>query len=74
MLLEARYEICEAKFGQCGSSKARDLERCDSRRSQAYVEERRRNPLIRPGADTTLGRAIRLEQAVQIADIQNYKA
>ena len=40
---------------------------------QAYVEERRRNPLIRPGSATTLGRAITTKQPVQIADIQNYE-
>jgi class 3 adenylate cyclase/transcriptional regulator with GAF, ATPase, and Fis domain len=36
----------------------------------AYIEERRRNPLIRPIAGSALGRAVTTKQAAQIADIQ----
>ena len=39
----------------------------------AYVEERQRNPVIRPDPATTLGRAMATKQPVQIADIQDYE-
>ena len=35
----------------------------------AYVEERRRNPIIRPHPGTTIGRAIATKQTVQLADV-----
>jgi GAF domain-containing protein len=35
----------------------------------AYVEERRRNPIVRPHSETTLGRAVATKRAVQIADV-----
>src|SRR5262249_34548895 len=37
----------------------------------SFAKERRRNPVIRPGPDTTLGRAVTMKQAIQIADIQD---
>jgi len=40
----------------------------------SLVEERRRNPLIRPSPDTTLGRVLATKQTVQIADVQNEPA
>ena len=36
----------------------------------AFVKERQRNPMIRPGASTVLGRAIARKRATQIADIK----
>jgi GAF domain-containing protein len=39
---------------------------------QAYVEERRRNPMIYPSPTTTLGRALATRQPVQVADIRDY--
>jgi class 3 adenylate cyclase/transcriptional regulator with GAF, ATPase, and Fis domain len=36
----------------------------------AYIEERRRNPLIRPIAGSALGRVVTTKQAAQIADVQ----
>jgi signal transduction histidine kinase len=33
------------------------------------VEERRRNPIVRPHSETTLGRAVATKRAVQIADV-----
>src|SRR5262245_54554226 len=71
MLQNAR-RICEAEFGV--------LHRCegDALRAvamhgapQAYVEERRRNPIIRPPPTTALGRALATKQPVQIADVVN---
>jgi hypothetical protein len=38
---------------------------------QSFAEERRRNPLIRPSPNSTLGRAMATKQPVQIADVQN---
>ena len=73
-LLENAVRICGAKFGNLF------LREDDALRvvalhgaPQAYVEERQRNPVIRPGPKTTLGRAMTTKQPVQIADIQNYK-
>ena len=71
-MLENARRICEAEFGV--------LNRCegDALRAvamhgapQAFVEERRRNPLIRPPPQTTLGRVMATKQPVQIADIVN---
>src|SRR5262249_61434346 len=36
----------------------------------AYIEERRRDPLIRPVAGSALGRVVTTKQAAQIADVQ----
>jgi GAF domain-containing protein len=38
---------------------------------QPYAEERRRNPVIRPGPATAVGRALATKQPAQIADILN---
>ena len=71
-MLENARRICEAEFGV--------LNRCegDALRAvamhgapQAFVEERRRNPLIRPPPQTALGRVMATKQPVQIADIVN---
>jgi GAF domain-containing protein len=35
-----------------------------------FAEERKRNPVIRPGSATMLGRALATKQPIQIADIQ----
>src|SRR4029450_9159839 len=38
---------------------------------QPFAEERRRNPVIRPGASTTLGRALATKRPVQIDDVRD---
>jgi class 3 adenylate cyclase/putative methionine-R-sulfoxide reductase with GAF domain len=38
---------------------------------QPYLEERRRNPVIRPAPATTLGRVLGNKQTVQTADVRN---
>src|SRR5262249_52370686 len=38
---------------------------------QPYVEERRRNPIIKPAPATALGRALAAKQPVQITDVLN---
>ena len=74
VLLENAVRICVAKFGNLFLSEGDSLRAVAIHDApQAYVEERRRNPLIRPGSATTLGRAITTKQPVQIADIQNYE-
>jgi GAF domain-containing protein len=69
-ILASATRLCEAKFGVLFRSEG------DSLRAVAihgapkpFVEERRRNPVIRPAPATTLGRALATKQAVQIADV-----
>ena len=69
-ILAKATRLCEAKFGVLFRSEG------DSLRAVAihgapkpFVEERRRNPVIRPAPATTLGRALATKQAVQIADV-----
>jgi GAF domain-containing protein len=71
-ILANATRLCEAKFGTLYRSEG------DALRAVAlhgvppsFAEERRRNPVIRPGPDTTLGRALATRQAVQIADVQD---
>jgi class 3 adenylate cyclase len=71
MLQNAR-RICEAEFGalyRCEGDALRAVAMHGA--PQAFVEERRRNPLIRPPPQTTLARAMATKQPVQIADIVN---
>src|SRR5262245_33380679 len=71
-LLENAVRICSAKFGNLFLSEGDALRAVAIHAApQAYVEERRRNPIIRPGPATTLERAMTTRQPVQIADIQN---
>src|SRR5262249_23657768 len=74
-MLANAVRICEAKFGV--------LFRCEGEALRAvavhgapalYAEERQRNPVIRPSARTTLGRAVATKQPVQIADLQEEPA
>jgi signal transduction histidine kinase len=71
-MLENATRICQAKFGVLLRSEG------DSLRAVAmygapkpFVEERQRNPVIRPAPVTTLGRALATKQAVQISDVLN---
>jgi len=71
-MLENARRICEAEFGalyRCEGDALRVVAMHGA--PQAFVEERRRNPLIRPPPQTTLARAIATKQPVQIADIVN---
>jgi GAF domain-containing protein len=73
-LLENAVRICSAKFGNLFLSEGDALRAVAIHDApQAYVEERRRNPIIRPGPKTALGRAMTTKQRFQIADIQNYE-
>src|SRR5215831_14421967 len=74
-ILANATRICEAKFGSMYLTE-RDAVRIVAMHNAppSFAEERRRNPLIRPSPDTTLGRALATKQTVQIADVQNEPA
>jgi GAF domain-containing protein len=71
-ILANAVRICEARFGTLY------LREGDALRVVAmhdvpplFAQERRRNPVIHPRPDTTLGRAMTERKTVQIADIQD---
>ena len=70
-ILSNATRLCGAKFGVLFRSE-RDALRAVALHNAplAYAEERRRNPVIRPGPETLLGRAIAAKQTLQIADIR----
>ncbi len=71
MLQNAR-RICEAEFGVLNLCEGEALRAVAMHGApQAFVEERRRNPLFRPPPQTALGRVVATKQPVQIADIVN---
>ena len=69
-MLENATRICEAKFGVLYRSEG-DAYRVIALYGAplAYVEERRRNPIIRPHPGTTIGRAVASKQTVHTADV-----
>src|SRR5262249_50034955 len=74
-ILANATRICEAKFGSMYLSEGDAVRIAGMHKvPPSFVEERRRNPLIRPSPDTTLGRALATKQTVQIADVQNEPA
>jgi two-component system, NtrC family, sensor kinase len=69
-MLESARRICEAKFGvlfRCEGDALRAVALHGA--PQLFVEERQRNPVIRPAPATTLGRALATRRPVQIADV-----
>jgi GAF domain-containing protein len=71
-MLANATRICEAKFGVLFQSEGDGLRAVAIHDApQPYVEERRRNPIIRPAPTTTLGRAMATKQPVQMADVLN---
>ena len=69
-MLENATRLCEAKFGVLYRSEGDALRVVATHGAPlAYVEERRRNPIIRPHPGTTIGRAVATKQTVQIADV-----
>ena len=73
-MLQNAVQICGAKFGNlflCEGDALRAVAFHGTPR--AYVEERRRNPVVRPGPATGLGRVMATKQPVQIPDMQNYE-
>jgi len=69
-ILANATRICEAKFGLLYRSEG-DVFRTVAMHGapQSYVEERQRDPIVRPAPATALGRAVATRQPVQIADI-----
>jgi GAF domain-containing protein len=71
-MLANATRICEAKFGVLFQSEGPGLRAVAMHDApQPYVEERRRNPIIRPAPTTVLGRALAIKQPVQMADVLN---
>src|SRR5262245_13886211 len=71
-MLENAVRICEAKFGVLFRSERDGLRAVALHGApQALVEERQRNPMIRPAPTTALGRALATRQSVQIVDVQD---
>src|SRR5262245_44648070 len=73
-MLANAVRICGAKFGNlflCEGAALRAVAFHGT--PQAYVEERQRHPMVRPGPTTGLGRVMATKQPVQIPDIQNYE-
>ena len=70
-MLANATRICEAKFGVLALSEG-DAFRTVALHGAppAYAEARRREPVIRPGLETGIGRAASTRQPVQIADIR----
>ena len=69
-MLANATRLCEAKFGVLYRSEG-DAYRVIALYGAplAYVEERRRNPIVRPHPETPLGRAVATKRAIQIADV-----
>jgi GAF domain-containing protein len=72
-MLENATRICGAKFGVLYLCEGQDAVRAVAMHGapQPYLEERRRNPVIRPAPATTLGRVLGNKQTVQTADVRN---
>src|SRR5262249_25936635 len=71
-MLAHAIRVCGAKFGTLYRSEGDALRVVAMHNAPpSFAKERRRNPVIRPGPDTTLGRAVTMKQAIQIADIQD---
>jgi two-component system, NtrC family, sensor kinase len=73
-MLGNAVRICGAKFGNLFLREGDGLRAVAFHGApQAYVEERRRNPVIHPNPATMLGQAMATKDPVQIADIQAYE-
>jgi GAF domain-containing protein/anti-sigma regulatory factor (Ser/Thr protein kinase) len=69
-MLANATRLCEAKFGVLYRSEGDALRVVAMHGAPlAFVEERRRNPIIRPNPTTTIGRAVATKQTVQMADV-----
>src|SRR6516165_3493254 len=70
-MLANAVRICGAKFGVLFLCEGEHAARAVAMHGAppAYVEERRRNPVLRPAPRTMLGRVLSSKQPVQIADV-----
>jgi signal transduction histidine kinase len=75
VMLAKATQICEAKFGMMLLVEG-DAARCVALHNapEAFVELRRREPVIRPGPDTAMGRLLRTKQVVHILDSKAERA
>ena len=72
-MLANATRLCEAKFGVLYRSEGDALRVVAMHGAPlAYVEERRRNPIVRAHPETTIGRAVATKQTVQIADVLKF--
>jgi signal transduction histidine kinase len=70
-ILANATRLCEASFGVLYRVEGETLRVGAMHRApKAFVEERRRNPVIRPGPKTTLGHVVLTRRPVQIADVR----
>jgi signal transduction histidine kinase/putative methionine-R-sulfoxide reductase with GAF domain len=70
-ILANAIRLCEARFGVLYRAEGETLRAVAMHRApKAFVEERRRNPVIRPSPKTTLGRVTLTRRPVQIADVR----
>src|SRR5262245_25248282 len=71
-MLENATRLCEAKFGTLYLSEGDALRTIAMHGAPAaFAEARRRNPMIHPNPETTLGRALATKRAVQIGDVRD---
>ena len=71
-ILANATRICEAKFGVLFRSEGEALRAVAMHGVPPfYAKERRRNPVVRPGPETMLGRALATKQTTQIPDIRD---
>jgi signal transduction histidine kinase len=71
-MMENATRLCEAdsaSLGLCEGADVRIVARYNA--SAALLEQTKREPLLRPGPASGLGRSIRLKQVVQVPDIVN---
>jgi signal transduction histidine kinase len=75
VMLANATRICEAKFGMMLLVEG-DAARCVALHNapEAFAELRRREPLIRPGPDTAMGRLLKTRQVVHIVDSKAERA
>ncbi|HEV3119241.1 MAG TPA: GAF domain-containing protein, partial [Gemmataceae bacterium] len=70
-ILANATRLSEARFGVLYRAEGETLRVVAMHRApKAFVEERRRNPVIRPSPKSTLGRAMLTRQLLQIADVR----
>ena len=75
-MLENATRLCDAKFGSMylcegeGSLRIVALHGAPA----AFAEERRRNPIVRPGPDSGLGHIMRTKQTLEVPDLTTTKA
>jgi GAF domain-containing protein len=74
-ILENATRLCEAKFGVLALTEGEAFRSVAMHKAPpAFVEFRKREPLIRPAPGTALGCAVATKEAAQIADVRENPA